>query len=257
MKATDIFKTLSLPAEARVDKRVPKKLLLENGAQTASDKRAIKEGIEELRWWAVLKPNTVGVPEYGDSEREYLEIAVLSLNLRPAAKVSRLTVILHRAIPYPILLITELSDVLEMSLGHKRWAQNEMNKVVLDGEVISIGLTDNPQMAQMNTDITEQFLKSIAIGNLTKTNLFDLYQGLVDRVHALQAARITGKFNLLTTKDAIKKRQEALLEYDSLTSKIAALRSQAENDSQINRRVDLNIEIKHLESVLAGIKSRL
>ncbi len=36
-------------ASARVDQRVPKKLLVENGAPTAADKRSIKDGIEELR----------------------------------------------------------------------------------------------------------------------------------------------------------------------------------------------------------------
>ena len=62
---------------------MPKKLLLENGAPTAADKRQINDGIEELLWVAALKPTTIGVPEYRDDVREYLEIAVLSLVLRP------------------------------------------------------------------------------------------------------------------------------------------------------------------------------
>ena len=75
---------LDLPASSRVDQRVPKKLLLENGAPTAADKRHINDGIEELLWLAALKPTTIGVPEYRDDVREYLEIAVLRLTLRAA-----------------------------------------------------------------------------------------------------------------------------------------------------------------------------
>jgi hypothetical protein len=69
-----------------VNQRVPKKLLLENGAPTAADKRLINEGIEELLWLAALKPTTIGVPEYRDEVREYLEIASCTSPCGRAAK---------------------------------------------------------------------------------------------------------------------------------------------------------------------------
>ena len=43
------------------------------------DKRHISEGIDELIWLAALKPTTVGVPEYRDETREYLEIVIRGL----------------------------------------------------------------------------------------------------------------------------------------------------------------------------------
>jgi Domain of unknown function (DUF4391) len=82
MSAAALIAALALPAEARVDKRVPKKLLVEQGAPTAADKRQIHDGIEELMWIAALKPTTIGVPEYRDEIREYLEIAILVADLR-------------------------------------------------------------------------------------------------------------------------------------------------------------------------------
>ena len=81
MTVQDLITALDLPGSCRVDQRVPKKLLVENGAPTAGDKRQINDGIEEIQWLAALKPNTIGVPEYRDDVREYLEIAVLSLSL--------------------------------------------------------------------------------------------------------------------------------------------------------------------------------
>lgn len=83
MTAATVIEALALPAGCRVDQRVPKKLLLENGAPTAADKRHISEGIEELLWLAALKPTTIGVPAYHDEVREYLEIAVLRLTQGP------------------------------------------------------------------------------------------------------------------------------------------------------------------------------
>ena len=62
MNRSDVVSALNLPDSARVDQRVPKKLLLENGAPTASDKRLITDAIEDIQWLAALKPNTIGVP---------------------------------------------------------------------------------------------------------------------------------------------------------------------------------------------------
>ena len=64
MTSFDPLAALALPADAFVDRRVPKTLLIENGAPTAADKRRIREGIEDLRWLAALKPTTIGVAEY-------------------------------------------------------------------------------------------------------------------------------------------------------------------------------------------------
>ena len=55
MTAASVIAALCLPADARVDHRVPKNLLVENGAPTAADKRQINDGIEELLWLAALK----------------------------------------------------------------------------------------------------------------------------------------------------------------------------------------------------------
>ena len=41
-----LINALALPPDARLDRRVPKKLLLEQGAPTAGDKRSLQEGID-------------------------------------------------------------------------------------------------------------------------------------------------------------------------------------------------------------------
>ena len=128
MKGFDPIATLALPDSAVVDRRVPKTLLTENCAPTAADKRRIREGIEEIRWLAALKPNTVGVAPYRDATREYLEIAILNLTLRPVAHPGRLSQLVHRAIPYPVLLFAWRGESLGISLAHKRWSQGEAGK---------------------------------------------------------------------------------------------------------------------------------
>src|ERR1035438_4021803 len=105
MSFAPVINALAIPNEALVDQRVPKKLLLDQGAPTAADKRQIQDGIEEMVWVAALKPTNIAVPAFRDEVREYLEIAVLAITLRPAAKPTRLIELIHRAIPYPLILV--------------------------------------------------------------------------------------------------------------------------------------------------------
>jgi hypothetical protein len=244
-----IIAALALPPETRIDQRVPKKLLVENGAPTAADKRQINEGIEELLWLAALKPTTIGIPEYRDDVREYLEIAVLSLTLRPDAKAGRLVELIHRAIPYPLLLITEQSDHLTLSLAHKRWSQGEAGKMVLDDAVTLCDLVEQAA--------TAAFLDSLSLAVQPRSNLLDLYQGWLNCLEAFQAARITGRFTSSTSSEAAAARSEALAEYDRLVRQIVNLRGQAEKEPQISRRVELNLKIKRLENELAVSINRM
>ena len=64
MRVQEFIAALELPSGCRVDQRVPKKLLTEQGAPTAADKRLIQDGVEEVIWVAALKPVNIGVPAF-------------------------------------------------------------------------------------------------------------------------------------------------------------------------------------------------
>jgi hypothetical protein len=250
MNADTIISALGLPDSASVNQRVPKKLLLENGAPTAADKRRISEGIEEIQWLASLKPNTIGVPDYCDDIREYLEIALLSVTLRGAAKAARLSELVHRAIPYPLFLVLLQGDQAIISLAHKRRAQNEAGKFVLDGDIFEVTVTGN-------TTENSPFLAALALGNQPRANLLQLYHGWIDVIVALQASQITGKFSKAATHEAAIVRREAVLKCEELVTKIVTLRNTAAKEKQIARRVELNQEIKGLELELVVAKCKL
>lgn len=249
MNAIDVIAALALPPECRVDQRVPKKMVVERGAPTSADKRQINEGIEELLWLAALKPTTIGVPDYRDAVREYLEIAVLSLTLRQAGKRGRLVELIHRAIPYPVLLVTAQSDTLSLSLVDKRLAQNEADKVVLDGAITACVIDNHPAI--------HPFLTSMSLAAQPRVHLLALYEGWKDCVEAFLAAQLTGRFAPPSNSEFAAARRKALVERDRLTREIAALRAQAARETQLNHRVELNLEIKRLEAVLAEAHANL
>lgn len=249
MKRDDLIAALGLPPGTRVDQRVPKKLLVENGAPTAADKRRINEGMEDLHWIAALKPATVGVPAFESADRQYLEIAILSAALRPGAAGGRLTELIHRAVPYPVVLVSELGGRLALSLGHKRRSMAESEAFVLDGDLAATEVDAGPEAVA--------FLAALPLDRQPRTDLFVLYQAWVDAVLALLAARVTGAFTAAASPERAEARRASLAEIDHLEAEIGRLRATAGKEPQIARRVELNLELKRLQARYDAARSQL
>ena len=270
LSAQTLIHALRLPEGCRVDQRVPKKLLLENGAPTAADKRLITEAVEEIQWVAALKPNTIGVLDYRDTLREYLEIAVLAVTVRGVVKPashSRLAELVHRAVPYPVLLLLIEGQSLTLSLAHKRWAQNEADKVVLDGSLISVRVSaslsefnaadaSHPDPAEA-AQAESAFIQSLSVTRQPKATLHALYQGWVDCVQALLAARLTGSYQTPTTPEQAAARRQALADCERLEAEVSRLRAQALREKQLARQVELNLTLKRVQAELAAARRQL
>ena len=273
VNADDVVKALALPERARVDQRVPKKMLAEHGAPTTADRRLLTEGIEELQWIAALKPGTVSVPEHRAGGRQYLELAVLSMQVRAthgkASQWLRLAELVHRAVPYPVLLIQALTPnvaaspqdptpkspvPLALSLAHKRAAQNQAGKVVLDGEMV---FTDLVGTAHGAVSVAGRLLEVLALDRQPHQDLMALYQGWVDCLTAAEAARLTGQFRLPNGAAAAAAQREALHVCQRLEQEAARLRRQAAKERQIAKQVDLNLALQRLEASLKAARARL
>lgn len=253
MTVQNLIAALDLPGSCRVDQRVPKKLLVENGAPTASDKRQINDGIEEIQWLAALKPNTIGVPEYRDNVREYLEIAVLSVTLRGNAKAGRLAELVHRAVPYPLVLLLNSEQALMLSLAHKRWSQNEAGKVVLDGDMVEVTFPgDAPSSA-----VEIAFMQTLALARQPQATLNALYQGWMDNLEALLAARLTGSFKDVISPEQAAARRQGLQDCQRLELEAVSLRAKAAKEKQLARQVELNLALKRVQVQLVAARKQL
>jgi hypothetical protein len=252
-----VVNALGLPPEASIDARVPKKLLAEQGAPTPADKRAIQDGIDELQWFAACKPNTIGVPSFADETREYLEIAVIGCAFRSGAKATRLIELIHRAIPYPVLLITSDLNGITVSVAQKRHAQNEAEKVVIE-RVVCAEKIDPERLPPQE----QAFLQNLAVAQQPRRDLCTLYGGWLARIEALNAVRLRGPNALdpliwAESPELIERRREALEAHSRLTREITSLRAKANREKQFKRRVDLNLEIQRLETDLTAHKNNL
>lgn len=273
LTADDVVKALALPERARVDQRVPKKMLAEHGAPTATDRLLLTDGIEELQWIAALKPGTVAIPEHRADGREYLEVAVLGVQVRAthgkASQWLRLAELVHRAVPYPVLLIQALVPSaaatpddgppsppaqLALSLAHKRAAQNEAGKTVLDGEVVRFELL-GPDIG--TASVAGRLLEALALDRQPHQDLMTMYQGWMDCLTAAEAGRITGRFRLTADPAAAARQREALRTCQRLEQEAERLRSQAAKERQISKQVDLNLALQRLKADLNAARAQL
>ena len=249
MTVDQIIAAFELPASCRVDQRVPKKLFLENGAPTAADKKTIQAGIDEVRWIATLKPATIGIAAFKDDSRDYSEIALLTVRFRPDAKGPRLTELIHRAIPYPLVLLA--GEPAALSLSHKRLSLGETGKVVLEGDL--------HHSAPLSHGIPglDAFLSELPVSRQGATDCLTLYQSWIDRLTALRAASITGTYPVEIPNSQACNLNDALNEHEILLRDIANLRSRAAKEKQLSRRVELNLDIQRLAVKLTSIQQSL
>ena len=240
MSPKKLITALALPENCIVNQRIPKTVLTAQAATSALDKRLIKQGIEILLWIAALKPDTIGVVAYKNNFVEYLEVSVLHVIFRHDAKINRLIELIHRAIPYPVLLIVEHNLEVYLSLAHKRWAQNDTERMVLEEGF--------PQTTIVSDNAPKDFFDHLAISNLPNTNMQALYSGWLDVVTALEAFYITGSFNLVNKLDKIPNRMAAIAHIKAIEYKISKLKKKAAKENQISRLVELNIKLKQLQA---------
>ena len=262
LSSEQLISALCLPAEATVGQRVPKKMLAENltsrGMATSADRKLLQEQIEEVTWVAALKPSNAGIPVYQDEVRSYLELAVLSVRLRQgsqldsqAAKVSpsvaRLAELVHRAIPYPVLLVLDDGTRVYLSLVHIRWAQKEADKAVLDGDLIQgvFVCKGSTAASVMDAGTVNAFINAMDLSKQPRTDLLTLYQGWMDTLSAWQAAAVTGRFECVSPQQATARRA-ALRRCHELDAQISSLRAAASKEKQMARQVATNLEIKAL-----------
>ena len=243
------YAALNLPPEAWLDQRVPKKLFLEQLATqpgtTAADKKLVREELEEFRWLASLKPGTSGLASYSDETREYAEIAVLTVHSRTELKLDRLRQLIHRAVPYPVVLFLQTPQALSLSLAHKRKALNsETGKPVLE-ELRSVPLAGK---------LSDDLLGNLALPSLSlpMQDMFTVYSQWMDRLVAFDSAAWLGRlhgpvpFQVPSAMQA-ERHRVAQQELACLQAEETALRTRLHGEKQLSRKVESNLALKQLQ----------
>lgn len=248
------YQQLGLPEKALLQARIYKKQLLENADLTISDRKWINDDIETIDWRYTLKPATVAIPKHEDAEREYIEIALLHITLKANIHVKRLSEVVQRAIPYPLIVVFEHDNKLWVSLADKRISRADSSKLTVE-QFFETGWLNVSLVNQ--TETYAHFLDSLRFNQLALQDLYAFYQSIITRFNALEAAKHTGKFTLTVDVEADKLRQEHLQTLKQLELQLISLKAQVRNETQFNRKLEGNVQIKQLKQQIQNITTQL
>ncbi len=242
---------LNIPDNCKLNKPVFKKLFLENGKLDATDKKALKDDIDKIRWLYTLKPSTINIAPYKDDVREYDEIAVLQVELLNVGRENRIASFIHKTIPYPLILIFTHKNQLLLSLADKRINQVDKSKWLVEEiwDTAWIDLNDA-------TKAQGAFITSCAINNLSFKNFYAFYEDMKARIIALNAGAHKDNFDL-GTKERTELQLKDLRAIDELECKAAELRSRLKKENQFNRKLELNVKIKNVDAAIASLQEQL
>lgn len=241
---------LALPPGGAAARRLPKDVLAQHGAANAADRKAIDKAIERLDWWATLSPATIGVAAGLDEERPVPAVQVLALVAREQP-TQRLLMMVHRAIPVPVILLTALPGAAgtRLSLAPLRRAERVGDKMVVERLVVA------PDLAEANAPEDKAFLASLALPQLPQANLAALYEGLIERAEALEVARLTaGKFRLV---DDPQSRRALLAGYSEAEAEWLAVRAIAKREKALGQQVALGNRARTLKEERDRLRGEL
>ncbi|MDA3862837.1 MAG: DUF4391 domain-containing protein [Deltaproteobacteria bacterium] len=244
----DVLNGISFPEAALLSKRVPKKQFFLNGELVSRDKKLFRNKVKNVYWEYTLKPSTCKVLPFMDNEREYLEVAILLIEMISQKGHKRIAEIIHRMIPYPLMLCfyTE-TDKFALSIAPKRFSQVEQGAFVVE-RFFSTKWMDGSDLTPQESS----FIESLAWSNMSIQNYATLYKGWVERFTGYECSEMSGNFSVgkaVTRISILKQCRE-------LESKISMLRRQLKK-SAFNRQVELNIQIKKNENELKKLIRKL
>ena len=247
----NVLHYFNAPTSCHLGKRVYKRLFYENAKLTAYDKKILKEDVETVCWQLSFKPTTIPIQPYKDERREYLEVALVEIALHGKNRISRLSELVHRAIPYPLILMCTFEDEACFSSADKRFSEAERDVVVAE----EVRLSDWIDLSGPSA-VQAEFLKSLDVTGWSYTNFRTFYNSFINRLLALESAAYTGSFSLDSGMGR-DERVSLLSECRQIEEHIKSLRNAIKNEDHFNRQVEMNATIKELESQLEELVARL
>lgn len=246
---TEIFlSSLGLPASCSVGSTVFKKFFYNIGL-SAADRKLIANQVEKIIIQYNLTPKNLNIQPYKDDEREYLEVQVIETRLNDVSRHKRIAEIIMRAIPYPMILQLTHEKKIMVVAGMSRINLADREKHTIDEFVFSPWLGDDDQ-----TLVERKFLKDIHFSKLSNLNFYSFYKDFVDQLYILNAA------SLIKTNISHISPDEAKAIHDEIGKierELLALRAQLKKEDMFNRKVELNLQIKHIEEKQKGLLRKL
>lgn len=223
---------LQIPSSCEINQIIAKDLFYSQAQLTNKEKDLIKMNISRITCLYSLKPATINVKAYKDPLREYEELLVIQLAVREDRSLDRLAEILMRTIPYPMLLFATWEEKIKLYAAHQRTNQNDPTKNTIEEVVATDWVMEDSSL-----------FERLNITKMRFRNLYALYDDFVSAVYAFKAEEILNHPADITPEEA----RELTLTIQRLDEEMTSLKGKLKRETQFNRKMELNIQMKKLE----------
>lgn len=234
------YEKLNIPKNCIVDNTVFKKAFLENADLLSFDKKIINEHIKKVTWKYCLKPDTINIQPYRSDERDYLEIEIMEVQLNDDSKIKRITEIIMRAIPYPILLVLVKESQIQLVTGDMRKNLSDSSKVTVE-DFSFTGWID----LDSEDNFRDNLFAELNISKLSYINFYEMYKDITAKINLYNVSKIKGsviKTDNMSKVDA----QEIYTKINSIEDKITQLQNKVKKAIDIAERVEISVELNKL-----------
>jgi len=245
---------LNIPDRCLLNKRLTKAFFLKNFQLSVVEKKLLNTNIEQMEWLASIKPSNSNINSIKNTDIAFEEIQVIICTIPIKdfnVNAEKIAILFQKYIPYQLMVIIENDNEFIVNTCDKRINQNDSSKRTIEHHYFTSSLSK-----LYKNDIIESFFNSLDYSELNKTNLETMYKSYVRAVIQFQTAMVTGKFEkrnqFRSEKDMID-----LQVIESIENDIISLKSQLKKESQMNGKVELNIEIQNKRNKIKLIKSKL
>jgi hypothetical protein len=207
-----------------------------------TDRKALTEDVETITWRYALKPDRLPIAPVRHGDLDFLEVDVIQVDVRNTRRGGLVFELLHRAIPYPLILAGSTDEGFAFSLSEKRRSEVDENVAVIERTFVSgwLSWTDRSRLE-------EAFLDSLAFDSIRADDFRQLYSAYVQRIVSLRVARRTSRFDV-NGRLSIAEAARLLDDVDRLDIEIAAERRKLSEETHFNRKVEMSSRIKSLET---------
>jgi hypothetical protein len=250
------FHILELPERCILQKRLTKAFFLKHFTLTATEKKLLNEGIEQMDWLASIK--ATHIPAYISETHSYEEVQVIAVQLRASSASGRVekagtkvAELLQKYLPYHLLIFVYDAENYLVNVCTKRINQNDANKRTLEANITS------PVLSLLYADApTKAFHEALHFAQLDKSDLRTLYASYMQAVVQCRAAAITGNFH---KRPHVRSEQDlaTLQRIDALEAEIYALQAKVKKDQALREQVALNVDIQQRRDEVEVLRKSL
>lgn len=212
------------PGSTEFNKRIPKQKFYENIEVSSSLRRVFVEQIKIVYWRNKLAVSTLNIA----SGESVTEIEVFEVRLTKPILEETVLRQIDKEIPYHILFILTCDGKAQAWIGYKEAAASGNNAFKINRYYHTEWIPENELLFSidgLNMDVVYENLVRQIAGEILQTNSNE------------------------SLKDSVERDEERR----RLEKQIAALENKIRKEKQLNRRMEMNTELKRLKEELEGL----